>query len=295
MLAADLLRPSLFFVGRWVFSPRTDWEGRRRRFALATSSLRPPRGTKVEERAVGGVPAERLTPRAGTVAGTLLYLHGGGYCTGSPSGYRALAGALAAELRCAAVVPDYRLAPEHPWPAQLEDARAAYEGLLAEGVAPESIVVAGDSAGGHLSLSLALALRDAGLPQPAALGLISPWLDLRPETIEARARTPREPFLNRGLMRAFTQDTLQGADATDPLVSPVLADLRGLAPMVVHIAGDDHLAPDADALVARAREQGVPIEERRMEGVWHVVHVYDPFLPGLDAVGSMARSLAAHL
>lgn len=295
MSAADLLRPSLYFVGRWMFSPRTDWQGRRRRFELATRTLLPPRGTQVAHTPVGGVPAERLTPPAGTHAGTLLYLHGGGYCTGSPATYRALAARLGNALRCATVVPDYRLAPEHPWPAQLEDARAAYEGLLAEGVAPERVVVAGDSAGGHLTLSLALALRDAGLAQPAALGLISPWLDLREATVEARPGTPREPFLNRGIVRAFTRAALDGADPEDPLVSPVLADLRGLAPMVVHLSGDDHVLPDAEALLARAAEQGVEVEHRRLEGVWHVVHAYDAFLPGLDLVGSLARSLGTHL
>src|SRR5688500_16672588 len=127
MLPPAALRPSLFFVGRWVFSPRTDWAGRRRRLELATTTLLPPFGTKVAHEPVGGVPAERLTPRGAQDDALLLYLHGGGYCTGSAKVSRSLAGALAAQLRCRAVVPDYRLAPEHAWPAQLDDARAAYE------------------------------------------------------------------------------------------------------------------------------------------------------------------------
>lgn len=295
MLPPAALRPSMHVLGRWIFSPRTDWAGRRRRLALGTSSLLPPRGTQVSHEPLGGVPAERLTTRGGTDAGVLLYLHGGGYCTGSPSGYRSLPARLGLALGCAVVVPDYRLAPEYPWPAQLEDARAAYEGLIAEGVSPGRIVVAGDSAGGHLTLSLALSLREAGLPQPAGLGLICPWLDLRDATIAARPDSPREPFLNRGLMGAFTRDTLQGADASDPLVSPVLADLRGLAPMVVHSSGDDHLLPDTDALLRRAREQGVAVEHRRFDGVWHVVHLHEPFLNGVGAVDALAASLGAHL
>ncbi len=171
-----------------------------------------------------------------------------------------------------------------------------YEGLLAEGVDPGRILVAGDSAGGHLSLALALKLREAGRPQPAALGLICPWLDLRESAMARRPESPREPFLSREIMAAFTRDTLRDpADADDPLTSPVIADLEGLAPIVLHSSGDDPLAVEADELARRAAEQGVALEHRRFDGVWHVVHLHEPFLRGVGAVEALTASLRRHL
>lgn len=296
MLPPAALRPSMKVIGRWVFSPDADWKTRRRRMTLAAGSMPAPLGTIHDRTMIGGVPVERLTTRAGTGAGVLLYLHGGGYCVGTAAGYRNLAARLGLALECEVVVVDYRLAPEHPWPAQRDDALAVYEGLLAEGVDPGRILVAGDSAGGHLSLALALKLREAGRPQPAALGLICPWLDLRESAMARRPESPREPFLSREIMAAFTRDTLRDpADGDDPLTSPVLADLEGLAPIVLHSSGDDPLAVEADELARRAAEQGVALEHRRFDGVWHVVHLHEPFLRGVGAVEALTASLRRHL
>ena len=292
MLPPAAVRPSLHVTGRWMFSPRVSWEQRRRRMKLAMSGP-VPRGTAVEEITLGGVRAERLTP-PGAGAGVLLYLHGGGYTVGSPETYRAFIGRLAGAFGAPVIAPYYRLAPEHPYPAAVEDARAVYDALLAEAPAGP-VVVAGDSAGGHLALALALSLRDAGAPLPAALGLICPWLDPGADLAGSRPPAPREPVLNAGFRGACARAFLGDHDVSDPGVTLLTADVRGLPPIVLHSCGDDPLVADARALAARAAEEGAPLEHRHYAGVWHDVHLLAWLLSGIgDPVGDLAASLRRH-
>jgi acetyl esterase/lipase len=157
--------------------------------------------------------------------------------------------------------------------------------------------VAGDSAGGGLTLALAFALRDAGRPLPAALGLICPWTDLRPDLAQRRPPAPREPLLNPHRAGRWARDYLSGgARPDDPLLSPVLGELRGLPPIVMHSCEDDLIVEDSWALARRAEAQGVAIEHHHLEGVWHVVHLSAWVIGGLgDPVGTLGRSLRAHL
>jgi epsilon-lactone hydrolase len=299
VLPPAVLRPGVRVAGRWIFSPRASWPTRRERADLVLAIPGAPRGTRIERALCGGVGGERLIPPGVDPAGgTLLYLHGGGYAVGSPRAYRGLAARLARAVGIRAVVPDYRLAPEHPHPAAVEDTVSAYEALLEEGVDPGRIVVAGDSAGGGLALALALSLRDAGRPLPAVLGPICPWVDLRPDSIgPGRDPAPREPILTRGVVRAFARAYLSGgASPDDPLVSPVLADLHGLPPIVLHSCGDDLLARDARALEQAATAAGLAVEHRSLPDLWHDAHFQAWAMSGVgDPVGELGESLRARL
>jgi cation diffusion facilitator CzcD-associated flavoprotein CzcO len=182
------------------------------------------------------------------------------------------------------------LAPEHPYPAALDDALTAYRAVLDSGIDAGRVVVAGDSAGGGLALALALALRDAGEPLPAAIGMISPWLDLVPD--HAGTRRGRDPLLSTESLRAWARRYLRDADPADPGASPLRGDLTGLPHLVLHSAARDPLAADADRLAGR-----VPgIEYRRLDGLWHAPHLLAGVLPAARrAVGALTDALSAEL
>jgi monoterpene epsilon-lactone hydrolase len=298
-LAPAGLRPGLHIAARWALSPRVDWPTARRRVELAQRFPGAPSGTDVGHVTVGGVPAEEFTP-PGVDAGDplLVYFHGGGYVVGSPRTHRSLVGRIAGAFGGTALSVDYRLAPEHPHPAALDDARAVWRALTAEqGREPGRIVVAGDSAGAGLTVALALSLRDAGERLPAALGLISPWLDLTLDVERRRPPAPRDVVLTRGLMYAFATAVLGGAKADDPAVSPLLGDLTGLPALVVHTGGDDLIRADGDRLVARARAAGVAVSHEELPGLWHDSHMQAALLsePAGGAPLRMAGALRAHL
>lgn len=296
VLSVALARATIGLASRWTLGPGTTFAQQRARTDLLFRLPGAPRGWRAERSAFAGVPCDVLTPPGHPGDGvTLLYLHGGGYVVGSAGAYRGLAGRLGAALGARVVIPDYRLAPEHPAPAALGDSRGVYAAVLAKGAA--RVVVAGDSAGGGLALALAMALRDAGRPAPAALGLICPWVDVRPELTGTRPPAPREPLLNRRITRAWAQAYVSGgAAADDPRVSPLLGDLRGLPPIVVHSCADDLIAGDSRALEARARAVGAPLTHTVLDGLWHDVHLSAWMIRGIgDPVGDLGRALAAQL
>ncbi len=296
-LPPDLVRASLFPTARWLLSPRVTWATSRKRFDLATKVPPPPRRTQITAGSWGGVPGLEVVPAGADRTRVLLYLHGGGYCVGSPENYKGFTARIAAAAGARAVVLDYRMADEHPYPAAVDDALAAYRALLDEGVEPQRIAVAGDSAGGGLTLALALAARSAELPLPAVLGLVCPWVDLTPEATARRPVAPREPLLSRSRINRFAVSYLNGADPTDPLVSPLLADLQGLPPFVVQWAGDDYLAPDGPAIAQRGRDAGIEVDERSFPGLWHDFHLLSPLLAGegREALPALGAALRRHL
>lgn len=292
------LRPSIHLAARWSLSPRVDWPTARRRLELVQRFPGPPRGTEVRPVTVGGVSAAALRPPGGGDDALLVYFHGGGYVVGSPRTHRSLVGRMTAAFGGAALSVDYRLAPEHPHPAALEDARAVWSALTTEsGCDPGRMVLAGDSAGSGLALALAVSLRDAGQPLPAALGLISPWLDLTLDVDGRRASTPREVVLTRGLLRAFATAYLGRTPAADPAVSPLHAELTGLPPLVVHTGGADLIRADGERLVGRARQAGLTVTHEELPGLWHDSHMSAALMSG--PVGGaplrMAGALRAHL
>jgi acetyl esterase/lipase len=242
---------------------------------------------------LGRRPAEILTPAAGDAGATVLYLHGGGFTTGSPATHRALATHLAAASGATVHVLDYRLAPEHPYPAALDDVLAAFWELLDRGATPDRTAIAGDSAGGWLALTAALWLRDSGDPGPAALGLISPWLDLTGSTLpEGR----RDAMLRPSWLHRCARDFGGGIDPGSAELAPLLADLAGLPPITVQVGSEEILLDDAVRLARRARAAGVPVDLRRLDGLWHVAHASAGLVAASTAaVDALGSALATRL
>lgn len=224
--------------------------------------------TDVDVEAVvrAGVACERLNGAA--TGGTLLYLHGGGYCVGSPRTHRELAGRLARSANRVCVVPDYRLAPEHPFPAGLEDALAVYRSLCETGGEPPAL--AGDSAGGGLALALLLRLRDEGRPLPPRVAVLSPWTDLTMGGASIREREGRDPYMSEGVLAAFAEAYVAVVKRDWPLVSPLHADLSGLPPLWIEVGSEEVLFDDAARLHDRARADGVEATLFVGEGLFHV-------------------------
>lgn len=295
-IPAALVRAFLRLFGAAVLSPRTPIAVQRRLSDLGSRLPGPPRGTRVERGTVGGVPGDWVRPPGVAARGAILYLHGGGYNLGSPKSHRGLVGHLCAKARIPAFIADYRLAPEHPHPAALEDALSAYRGLLDEGVPPQRIVLAGDSAGGGLALAMALALRDGGEPLPTGVAMICPWLDLRPDVRGERPEAPREPLLSPGALAGWSASYAAGADPAAESISPVTASLEDLPPLIVHYAGDDLLRSDAEALIARAKSEGIELDDRRFDGLWHDFHLQAGLLREADeAVRALGQALRRKL
>lgn len=234
---------------------------------------------------LGGVPSVRLKPpEAGE--DVLFYLHGGGYGGGSALSHSELAARLARAAGAVAVLPEYRLAPEHTFPAALDDVIASYRGLVGEVEGDASrIVVGGDSAGGGLAVAMCVALREAGDPLPRALALLSPWLDLTCTSPSWDSRFEGDPVLDHSLRDAAAR-YLDGADPRDPLASPLFADLTGLPPVLVQVGTHEILYDDAVSFADAATEAGVSIE---LEIGHELIHVWQIFPITPEAVASTVR------
>jgi len=252
-------------------------------------------GTTVEEAVVGGRPSLWIRP-PGDAGGVVLYLHGGGYRIGSAACYRGFGSYLAAAVGASVVVVDYRLAPEDPFPAAVDDALAAYRWLLDAGTPPSRIAIAGDSAGGGLTVATLLAARDAGLPQPAAAVCISPWADLTITADSYDRCAATDPYFSRAHAAQAATAYLHGTEPTNPLASPALADLSGLAPVLVHASDCEVLADDATRLAEGIRAAGGEVDLELWPEMTHVWHIMTPGVPeSRDAVDRVAGFLQAHL
>ena len=287
-LVAAILRGALRLTLRRTFRAGVPWQRQRNRMLKVTRLTLPPRGTRSEPGTCGGIPGEWVHARRGTQpALTILYLHGGGYCLGSPATHRALTGHLAEDCDARIFAADYRLAPEHPFPAAVDDAVAAYRGLLADGVQARDIVIAGDSAGGGLSVAAALRLRELAQPLPRALVLFSPWADL------SLARLPPPPpgevMISLPWITECAHAYVGAGDAHHPLASPVNADLRGLPPTLVQVGTDEILLGDSRRLHERLQAAGVAARLEEYPRRWHVSQVSAGMLADADrALGSVA-------
>jgi epsilon-lactone hydrolase len=235
-------------------------------------------------------PAEWLRPPGARTDAAVLYLHGGGYVIGSPRSHRHLAAAIARAAGTAALLLDYRLAPEHPFPAALDDAVAAYQWLLGRSLAPRRIVVAGDSAGGGLTVATLLAARERGLPRPAAGVCISPWVDLTCSGATYATKATVDPIVTRQSVNMMAEAYTGGRDPKAPLVSPLYADLRDLPPLLVHVGSDEVLLDDALGLAERARAAGVDVTLEEWPAMIHVWHWFLPMLAEAErAIGVIGR------
>ncbi|WP_116139284.1 alpha/beta hydrolase [Trinickia diaoshuihuensis] len=210
---------------------------------------------------------------------TILYCHGGGYYFCSPASHRPLVFALAARSGARTFSLDYRLAPEHPFPAALDDALAAYRGLLAHGIAADSIVIAGDSAGGGLALATLVALRDAGDPLPAAGVLFSPWTDLAATGGTLQSNDGIDPMFCGAAIGRAAKFYIGDADPTHPYLSPLYADLSGLPPLMIQASSTEVLLDDTRRVAERARAAGVSVHCEIWPNMPHVWQLWTPFVP----------------
>jgi len=287
-LPPALVRLGLREFSRRVLDPSVPWEVQHRRVGQIMRASPVPRGTTVTQRVMNGVRTEVVTADGAHPQRTAVHFHGGGYCIGSALMVRTWAAHLSARAACRVVVPEYRLAPANPHPAALSDARAVMRVVLGD-TAPGSVVVSGDSAGGGLALSLALALRDGGEALPAGCILLSPWLDLSRDRRALPELVRRDVLLSPRWLEACATGYADPADWADPTVSPLLAAHGGLPPLLIQAGSDDLLAPDAEGLAASASAAGVDVTYTRWPRMWH----YFALQPGLVAAADSALSQAA--
>ncbi len=264
----------------------------RRRIAFATRLLPRPRGVRLVPSAQGDPHGEWHRPPGAGPEHAILYLHGGGFVVGSPRTHRALASALAMAARAPVFVLDYRLAPEFPYPAALDDAMAAWEWLNTRVPGVHRPAIAGDSAGGNLAIGVALEAARLGSPA-AALGLFSPWLDLSCQR-SASPDAPADLMLSSAWMRACARLYLAGGDVSEPRVSPAHADLADLPPTLLQSTNSERLAPEIEVFVERARAAGADLRADVWPDLWHawqgLGQALEPARAALDEAG---RFLAA--
>jgi acetyl esterase/lipase len=255
-----------------------------------------PEGAEIEPATVGGIAGEWTRGRRARRDAAVLYLHGGGYVIGSPKSHRHLTAALSEASGLSLFVPDYRLAPEHPFPAALEDAVAAYKGLLESGLSPACLAIAGDSAGGGLTIATLVALRERKIPLPACAVGISPWTDLSQGGEAYRTRLARDPMVSKDGLDAMAAAYLAGADAKTPLASPLFADLSGLPPLLLQVGTEEALYDDTVGLKQRAEAAGVEVSAESWGGMMHVWHIFHPILSeGRDAIARIGAYLKSRV
>lgn len=286
-LPPALMRPGVRQLGLRVLDPALAWEVQRRRFDQVMRTSLMPRGTRVTASMLDGVPAEVVTAATARPVRTVVHFHGGGYCLGSARMMRTWAARLSAQAGCRVVVPEYRLAPAHAWPAALDDGRAVLNALASE-ADPASIVVSGDSAGGGLALALILAMRDAGDRLPAGCILMSPWLDLTIDRWARPALVRKDLLLNPAWLEACAAAYADPAQWPDPRVSPLRAGHHGLPPLLIQAASDDLLAPDAELLATSAAKAGVDVTYTRWPDMWHDFALLPGFLSAADSALSQS-------
>lgn len=239
-------------------------------------------GTQVRQTTLGGVAIDVASPPKRVSTASIIYLHGGAYVAMSARSHRRLVTHLALATGCRVVAVDYRLAPEHPYPAALEDALAVYTAQRA--ARPhEKIFLAGDSAGGGLTVATALALRDRGLDLPIALICIAPWVDLTCSGESMTTRGRRERILSAAGLLTDARLYAGGQALESPLISPLFADLSGLPPMLIQVGDDEVLLDDSTRLADLARGAGVSVNLQVWQRLWHVWHLYAGLLPEADA------------
>ena len=278
-----------------VGGPDTPFMARRAQAEQFAAAFVKPDDIDIEANMLGGVPVEWITPHGAAAAPVFFHLHGGGYVLGNPAGSRAFTTEFARLAACRVVSIDYRLAPEHPFPAAVDDAVTAYRALLASGCAPGEIAVGGKSAGGGLAVAMLLAAKRAGLPMPASLALISPWTDMRCSAPSFETKADVDPLLTRRSLKEMADAYMGTCDPCDSRASPLLGDLKGLPPMLIHVGSEEVLLDDSRGLASAAKAQGVAVTLDEWPDMIHVWHMFHPMLPqGADALRVMAAFVRGH-
>jgi len=293
-LLRSILRASLRLTLKPMLGPTPAITTQRRLLKLLGVATRVPRDVKVTPRQIGAAPGEVLQPPSPTPGGVILFLHGGGYCVGSLDSHRPLSATLAKASGLPVFALDYRLAPEHPYPAALNDAVSAYRALLDEG--HSRIILAGDSAGGGLALATALSLRDASLPPPAALLLVSPWGDLGCGAATMVSNAAADPMLSQASLQRWAAAYVGRVPTDHPLCSPLFADLKGLPPVILQAGSDEILLDDTLRLEKALKQAKVPVTLQVYPGLWHDFHLQAGILDDADqAIGKLAEFACASL
>lgn len=266
----------------------------RKRFERVNALSRLPSGVMIFQAEYNGVPVEIVDPEYQSHARTVLYCHGGGFCIGSPKTHRELTAWLAKTLRARIVVPDYRLAPEHPYPAAPDDVMSVYQGLLASGVSSNNIVIIGDSAGGNLAMVTLRRLKALGERLPAGAVLYSPWVDLRCMTESYVTKQSADPMLSGPWLRKMREFYCQGEALNNPDISPVLSDFSGMPPILIHVGSEEVLLNDSLLLARHLKEQGGGVQLKVWEKLWHVFQAQVEFFqPARQSVHETSDFLAS--
>jgi acetyl esterase/lipase len=264
---------------------------------LETFSTMSPPGEDVTFEPVdaGGVPGEWVTAPEARAGTAVLYLHGGGYALGSIATHRRLAGEISRSAQARVLLIDYRLAPEHPHPAAVDDAVSAYRWLLGQGFTPDNVAISGDSAGGGLTLATLLALRDQGDPLPACAVPISPWTDMEPSAESYTSRAELDPMVSAEGIKRMADWYLNGQDLRTPLASPLHADLTGLPPLLVQVGDAEVLLDDATRFVDKAKTAGVDATCEVAADCPHVWHAIPGVPESEDAIARLGSFMRGHL
>ena len=265
-------------------TPDRDEHELRRGLEKRTSMLKPARGVTVRQENIAGIACELHVPEGCSEAPLIFYLHGGAYIMGSPATHRRLVSFIARAAGMRAVLPDYRLAPEHRFPAALEDSLAVYRALLQGGTRAGEIAVGGDSAGGNLAMATLLSIRDSSEPLPAACFLMSPWLDLAGQGESHVSRARIDPWFRAEHLPAVVEKIVDLSETKNPLVSPVYADATGLPPTFIQVGDHEILLSDSIRMADHIRMAGGRAELAIWPDMWHVFQFF---------VGQMPESLQA--
>jgi monoterpene epsilon-lactone hydrolase len=243
----------------------------------------------------GSVKAEWIVPPGADAERVLLYFHGGGYVMGSINTHRAMVARMARAAHARALVIDYRLAPEHPFPAAVEDATAAYRWLLAQGYKPHKIALAGDSAGGGLTLTTLLALRDAQMPLPACAVPISPWTDAEGTGASVKTKAAKDPMVREADLLRYGKLYGGEADRKNPLISPLYGDYRGMPPLLIQVGEAEIILDDSTRVTERAKQAGVQVNLEVWDEMVHVWHIFAKLLPeAQQAIEKIGAYVIAH-
>lgn len=238
----------------------------------------------------GGVPAEWISTPSATENKLILYLHGGGWVAGSINTHRDLVARISRAAKIRVLIIDYRLAPEYPFPAGLNDCLTVYNWILSKGIKPENVIIAGDSAGGNLTLASLIKLRDEGIPLPVAAVCLSPVTDLTLSGESYKTKAELDPSVKREDIEFMVSQYVEVKDRQNPLVSPLYADLRGLPPLLIHVGTAEVLHDDSTRFAERAKEAGIDVTLEIFEDMIHVFHTFAPLAPeGQEGIEKIAE------
>jgi epsilon-lactone hydrolase len=268
-------------------APESIDERRRHIDLFAKNFSRLPSNCKVEPVQIEGLYSEWISNDTTEDKSVILYLHGGGYEYCSADTHRALAARIMTKSGVKVLLPEYRLSPEHPFPAAIEDSLSIYRWLLKQGYDSSNIIIAGDSAGGGLSLALSISLRDQGEPLPAAIVLLSPWADLTSSGESYKDNKDNDPYMKGNLVKKTALSYANGEPLTNKLISPIYAEFHDFPPMFIQVGSTEILLSDAKTLAKKASDCGVNVTLQVWQGMWHVFQASRRIPEGLQAISEI--------